>query len=41
MPTPRLVKIAPPAPKRIRPTTRMTPLAAKLLAVGMASAQVR
>jgi hypothetical protein len=37
----RLVKLAPLPPKRIRPATRMSQLALKLLAVGMASAQVR
>lgn len=39
--TPRLIKLAPPKPKPIRPATQMSPIAVKLLAVGMARAQVR
>jgi hypothetical protein len=33
---PRLIKLAPPKPKRITPATPLKPLAAKLLAIGMA-----
>jgi hypothetical protein len=33
--TPRIIKLAPP-PKRIRPKESLKPLAAKLLAIGMA-----
>lgn len=35
IPEPPPVKLQPPAPKRIRPTTPLKPLAAKLLAIGM------
>jgi hypothetical protein len=40
-PVRRLVKLAPPKPKRIRPKAKLSALALKLLAAGMAPAQVR